>query len=78
MRLERLGFRVIGDLQQIEEREAILRLGEDGLRLWRLAQGRDDRSVSAERETKSNSVLPFAMLRRVTLTQAESAVSGDG
>ena len=29
------------------------RLGEDGLRLWRLAQGRDDRPVKAERETKS-------------------------
>lgn len=52
-RLERLGFRVIGDLQRIEEREAVLRLGKDGLRLWRLAQGRDDRAVSAERETKS-------------------------
>jgi DNA polymerase IV len=52
-RLERSGFRLIGDLQRIEEREALLRLGEDGLRLWRLAQGRDDRAVHAERETKS-------------------------
>jgi len=52
-RLERLGFRVVGDLQQIDEREAVSRLGDDGLRLWRLAQGRDDRPVSAERETKS-------------------------
>ncbi len=52
-RLERSGFRVIGDLQQIDEREAVSRLGDDGLRLWRLALGRDDRSVSAERETKS-------------------------
>src|ERR1700722_7311862 len=52
-RLERSGFRLIGDLQRIDEREAILRLGEDGPRLWRLAQGRDDRAVHAERETKS-------------------------
>ena len=52
-RLERSGFRLIGDLQRIDEREAVLRLGEDGLRLWRLAQGRDDRAVHAERETKS-------------------------
>jgi DNA polymerase IV len=52
-RLERLGFRVIGDLQRIDEREALARLGEDGLRLWRLGQGRDDRRVTAERETKS-------------------------
>jgi DNA polymerase-4 len=44
---------VIGDMQRIEEREAVRRLGEDGLRLWRLAQGRDDRAVHAERETKS-------------------------
>ena len=53
-RLERLGFRLIGDLQGIDEREAVSRsLGDDGLRLWRLAQGRDDRPVNAERETKS-------------------------
>ena len=45
-RLERLGFRVIGDLQRIDEWAAVSRLGDDGLRLWRLAQGRDDRPVS--------------------------------
>jgi hypothetical protein len=44
---------VIGDLQRIDEREAVSRLGDDGLRLWLLAQGRDDRPVNAERETKS-------------------------
>ena len=78
-RLERLGFRVIGDLQGIEEREAILRLGEDGLRLWRLAQGRDDRAVSAERETKSVSsettfdrdISDKAELTRVLLAQCD-------
>ena len=52
-RLERLGFRTIGDLQRIDERTAAARLGGDGLRLWRLAQGRDDRRVVVEREAKS-------------------------
>ena len=78
-RLECLGFRVIGDLQRIEEREALLRLGEDGLRLWRLAQGRDDRSVSAERETKSVSsettfdrdISDKAELTRILLAQCD-------
>jgi DNA polymerase IV len=52
-RLERSGFRAIGDLQRIDERTAIARLGDDGLRLWRLAQGRDDRRVVVDREPKS-------------------------
>jgi DNA polymerase IV len=52
-RLERSGFRVIGDLQRIDERAAVPALGDDGRRLWRLALGRDDRPVVAERETKS-------------------------
>ena len=52
-RLERSGFRTIGDLQGIDERTALSRLGDDGLRLWRLAQGRDDRAVVSEREAKS-------------------------
>jgi DNA polymerase IV len=52
-RLERSGFRVIGDLQRIDEWAAVSRLGDDGLRLWRLAQGRDNRPVVAEREPKS-------------------------
>jgi DNA polymerase IV len=78
-RLERSGFRVIGDLQRIDERDALLRLGEDGLRLWRLAQGRDDRSVSPERETKSVSsettfdrdIADKAELTRVLLAQCD-------
>jgi len=78
-RLERLGFRLIGDLQQIDEREAILRLGEDGLRLWRLAQGRDDRAVCPERETKSVSsettfdrdISDKAELTRILLVQCD-------
>jgi DNA polymerase-4 len=78
-RLERSGFRLIGDLQRIDEREAVLRLGEDGLRLWRLAQGRDDRSVSPERETKSVSsettfdrdIADKAELTRILLAQCD-------
>ena len=78
-RLERSGFRSIGDLQRIDEREALLRLGEDGLRLWRLAQGRDDRAVHAERETKSVSsettfdrdISDKAELTRILLAQCD-------
>ena len=53
LRLERLGFRLIGDLQGIDEGQALARLGEDGRRLWRLARGIDTRAVSSERESKS-------------------------
>ena len=78
-RLERSGLRVIGDLQRIDERDAVLRLGEDGLRLWRLAQGRDDRAVHAERETKSISsettfdgdISDKAELTRILLAQCD-------
>jgi DNA polymerase-4 len=78
-RLRRLGFRMIGDLQRIDEREAILRLGEDGLRLWRLAHGRDDRAVQPERETKSVSsettfdrdITDKAELTRILLAQCD-------
>ena len=78
-RLQRQGFRMIGDLQRIDEREAILRLGEDGLRLWRLAHGRDDRAVQPERETKSVSsettfdrdITDKAELTRILLAQCD-------
>lgn len=52
-RLERLGLRVIGDIQRLDEREAMLRLGEDGRRLWLISRGIDERKVSPEREAKS-------------------------
>ena len=52
-RLERLGFRTIGDLQRVDEWSAASHLGEDGRRLWRLAQGIDDRRVRPDREAKS-------------------------
>ena len=52
-RLGRLGLRTIGDLQTLDESDAVARLGEEGRRLWRLAQGIDDRRVTPEHETKS-------------------------
>ena len=52
-RLERLGFRVIGDLQDVDEWTAASRLGDEGRRLWRLAQGIDERRVTPDREIKS-------------------------
>ncbi len=78
-RLERMGIRVIGDLQQIDERSAVSRLGDNGLRLWRLAQGHDDRRAVAEREPKSISaettfdcdIDDKAELRRVLLAHCD-------
>jgi len=52
-RLARLGFRLIGDLQHIDEHEASRKLGDDGRRLWRLARGIDERKVTVGREAKS-------------------------
>ena len=47
------GFRLIADLQKADQHDLMRRYGEEGARLWRLARGLDDRTVSAERETKS-------------------------
>jgi DNA polymerase-4 len=52
-RLARDGLNRIADLQQLSETELLRRYGEEGRRLGRLARGIDERSVSAERETKS-------------------------
>ena len=52
-RLQKLGFATIGDLQRLDQAAAIARIGEEGLRLWRLAHGLDDRKVSLDRDTKS-------------------------
>ncbi len=52
-RLARDGLRTIGDLQRLGEPELARRYGSEGARLYRLAHGRDDRPVRAERETKS-------------------------
>jgi DNA polymerase-4 len=51
-RLAKEGFRTIGDLQRRSEIEVMKLLGNEGRRLWRLANGSDDRSVNPERETK--------------------------
>jgi DNA polymerase-4 len=47
------GYRLIADLQRADEHELMRRYGEEGARLWHLARGLDERTVSAERETKS-------------------------
>jgi DNA polymerase-4 len=51
-RLAKAGFRTIGDLQRRSEIEVMKLLGTEGRRLWRLANGIDDRGVNPERETK--------------------------
>jgi len=52
-RLARDGFRTIADLQRAEANDLMRRYGGEGLRLWRLARGLDERPVIATRETKS-------------------------
>ena len=52
-RLAKSGLRTIGDIQRRTQEDMIGEHGPDGARLWRLAHGIDDRSVSPERETKS-------------------------
>jgi DNA polymerase IV len=52
-RLSRDRLRSIGDLQRAGERELRRRYGAEGVRLFRLAHGLDDRPVRAEREAKS-------------------------
>ncbi len=52
-RLARLGLTTIADLQRLDEKAAVARLGDDGRRLWRLARGIDARRVTPDREAKS-------------------------
>jgi DNA polymerase-4 len=52
-RLNKAGFRIIGDIQTIDEPGMLARCGVEGGRLWRLARGIDERRVTPERETKS-------------------------
>jgi DNA polymerase-4 len=52
-RLARDGMRRIADLQKQDERTLAKRYGAIGIRLARLARGEDDRSVEAERKSKS-------------------------
>ncbi len=53
MKLAADGYRLIADLQRANKTDLMQHYGEEGLRLWRLARGIDERAVSAERETKS-------------------------
>ncbi len=51
--LERDGIRTIGQLQKMEQAELMRRYGSMGNRLYHLSRGRDERVVSADRDTKS-------------------------
>jgi DNA polymerase-4 len=52
-RLEGLGITRLGQLASLDERDALRRLGEDGISLVRRARGEDSRRVDPGRETKS-------------------------
>jgi DNA polymerase-4 len=52
-RLARDGFRLMRDLQRVEETDLMRRYGTEGLRLARLCRGVDLRPVRADHETKS-------------------------
>jgi len=52
-RLAHDGYRVIADLQCADAQTLVRQYGEEGMRLWRLARGIDDRKVNPERDTKS-------------------------
>jgi DNA polymerase-4 len=52
-RFARDGFRLISDLQRVDERELMRRYGAEGQRLYRLARGIDARPVDPVRERKS-------------------------
>ncbi|MBI5934278.1 MAG: DNA polymerase IV [Chloroflexi bacterium] len=52
-RLNEIGIHTIGDIANFPETELIARFGENGRDLWRHAQGRDDRPIVTEHETKS-------------------------
>src|SRR5579875_1340098 len=52
-RLAAMGIATLGQLQALDPRQALKRLGEDGPALVRRARGEDDRVVDPARETKS-------------------------
>ena len=52
-RLEKLGIRTFGDVQNSTSSAMEARLGKEGARLWRLAHGEDARPVSNRRPVKS-------------------------
>ncbi len=52
-RLARDGLQTIADIQARDETDMMRALGQEGQRLWRLANGIDARAVSPDREAKS-------------------------
>jgi len=52
-RLMQRGFRTVAELQRADEAELIKQFGGEGLRLWRLARGLDDRRVEPDRGAKT-------------------------
>ena len=52
-KLEKMDIVSIGDLAALSELEATRTFGKHGIRLWKLARGIDNRSVSASRRRKS-------------------------
>ena len=78
-RLAAAGIERIGDIQRMNEEEAIRRIGDQGRRLWRLARGIDERSVETRGERKGVStettfegdIGDFEELCRHLLDQAE-------
>jgi len=52
-RFNKDGISTVGDLQRIGEHELMRRYGGEGVRLFHLAHGRDQRPVRADREAKS-------------------------
>ncbi|MGA2042429.1 MAG: DNA polymerase IV [Roseiarcus sp.] len=78
-RLNQAGLVLIGDIQGLDEATMRGRHGAEGVRLWRLAHGLDDRRVTPERETKSisgettfqNDTADRELLTRALLEQCE-------
>jgi DNA polymerase-4 len=52
-RLHALGIRTIGQLAAFPEQVLVDQLGEPGGHMWRLAQGKDDRTVVPDRDAQS-------------------------
>jgi DNA polymerase-4 len=81
-RLVQRGFRTIADLQRAEQTELMKQFGGDGVRLWRLARGIDDRAVVADRGAKTissettfeNDIRDYATLEKM-LWQLSEKVS---
>ncbi len=82
-RLSERGFRTIGDLQHAGEIEMMKQFPADGRRLWRLAQGIDDRRVIADRGARTISsettfesdIRDFATLERLLWRLSEKVSS---